>query len=127
MLVDLGLFCDRAPVPWVEPEGALDGLPAFRFVMVVGAVRLRTRASVGRATLFDLVVHDVVFGFFPAMAVATAVLQRAAFGVRARLSLRGPSGALVLGVVVDVLLAPEVLPVVRVNTGITWMTLILFV
>lgn len=126
-LIYLRLTGYSAAVPGEKSEASLDGLPALGLGVVVGAVSLRTLGPARRPAFIYFVVHEVVFLFFPAVAVRASVLKWAAVRVSPGFLLRAPDGALLLGVVVDVHFSSEVLPVVSVHTRVPGMALVFFV
>ena len=121
------LAYNRAAVPREKLETLLNRISALHIVVVVRTVGFGAFCSVRRSAFCNFVIHVVVFLLFPAVAVGTTVLERTAVGVSAGFLLSAPDGALLLRVVVDVNFPPEVLPIMCVNTRISWMTLIFLV
>lgn len=87
--------------------------------MKIGAVSLL--ADISLSASVHLVVVGVVLLFLPAMRILAPVFLLAAIGVSLDEILGFPLGALVFFVLKYVGFSPEVLPIVGVNTGISWM------
>ena len=107
------------PVAGEHAELRRHGLPPVVLRVVAGTVRLLALRLAAPAHV-DLVVQRVVLGFFPAVSAAAAVFVLAAVeGVVLDEGFHVPGGAVLALVVVEVRLAPVVLPVVRVHAHVS--------
>lgn len=103
-----------------------DSRSALSFVVEKGAVGFLAFSTWWPA-FSSFIVHKMILLFFPSVAVATSVLKGTAIVVSFGFLLCAPIHTLVFGVVVDMYFAAEVLPIVRVDTGVTRMILVFFV
>ena len=126
VLVHVCLRGSCSSVAWEYPKMRRDMRSALSFIVEIGAVGFL--AFTGRWPAFgSFVIHPVVLLFFPTVAVATSVLKGAAIEISFGFLFCAPILTLVFRVVVDVHFAAKVLPVVRVDTGVTRVILVFFV
>lgn len=119
--VNYSLRSLSSSIPWKESE-LWQWRSSLPFRVPVGTVYLVTCGA--RLALIHPKVVTVVLLFLPAVTVATAVLQLAPVTIRLRFLLRRPKLALLFTFVfVQVRLPPIILPIMRILTLVSLMTL----